>query len=624
MKKFQDMLYKMALNEDNILSPQDAREASDLYEASRNMSDDELAIFVADNDDKLRSVLGISESFPDEFKKEYNNLYIQGKSAFVDEGEKLRGSGKQKSLDEYMKAFRLTPNEGGFTNVERSSFTDPKSIYYWGKYPKDKIDEAAITMGYGDVEDMKRDLTQQSVELQHTNSMEGYNPDGTINVGGWLISAAEGLVLPRVKEAQLAGREVDPKDVAGDLLELGFNFVPGVGFFNKSGKLVARMAGGAIESLSVPVLTNTYDLFAYGNDDMNPRGNMNASDFLQRVGAQSAGVAAGKGLLMGVGSTLKNYVETQAGGAAGDITKRGTKLFVDELGQKTDAIIAKRQAMLDRKAELAKQKQYLPDNMGQPSQASLKSGYGIDVENPSDIIAADNYRILTEHAKDLAERKSSGLNYTNLGDIDQNNLNKYLIAKTDDGQFVRMDNGDFAANGDKWTPNNSEVTYKKPNYNTVDADIDVEGNLVRYDENAIRKAIEQYPELKQIIESGKYYNIKEILRDALAHAVGNTAVREGVLGQLAELDNKREIAMWNKGVRKYRDFVNANNVSPELKKRYINAFVNIKYYGLDSLPQEIYNLDPEVYKNAAKMMGIEGWPHEVPDQPTTSNSTRKF
>ena len=82
--------------------------------------------------------------------------------------------------------------------------------------------------------------------------------------------------------------------------------------------------------------------------------------------------------------------------------------------------------------------------------------------------------------------------------------------------------------------------------------------------------------------------------------------------------------MWNKGVRKYRDFVNANNVSPELKKRYINAFVNIKYYGLDSLPQEIYNLDPEVYKNAAKMMGIEGWPHEVPDQPTTSNSTRKF
>lgn len=621
MKKFQDMLYTMAMNEGDYLSPEDAREASDLYEASKKMSDDELAIFVADNDDKLRSVLGISSNFPEDFRKEYNDLYIQGKSAFVDEGEKLRGAGKVKSIDDYMKAFKLTPSEGGFTHVERSSFTDPNSTWYWGKYPQDKIDDAAITLGYQSVDDMKRDLTQQAVDLQHTNSVEGYNPDGTVNVGGWLISAAEGLVLPRVKEAQLAGREVSPKDVVGDFLELGFNFVPGVGWFNKSGKLVARAAGSAIESFSVPLLTNTYDMLAYGGDDMNPRGDFD----IKRIGAQGAGIAAGKGLLMGASGAMKNYAELQ-GGAQGDMAKRGAKAFIDDLGAKTDATIAKRQAMLDRKAELAKQKQYLTDNMGQPSQSTLKSGYSIDVTNPVDVIDADNYRILTEHAKDMANRKSSGLNYKEavLSADNAEDLNKYLIAKTDDGKFVRMNNGDFAANGDKWTPNNSEVTYTKPNYNTVDADLDFEKNLVRYDESDILKAIEQYPELQHIIDAGKYYNLKEILRDAGAHAIGNTAVREGLVGQVADLDRKREIAMWNKGVRKYRDFANMNNVSPELKKRYINAFLNIRAYGLDSLPQEIYDLDPEVYKNAARMMGIENWPHEVSDQPTTSNSTRKF
>ena len=271
MKKFQEMLYNMAMNEDEVFSPEDAREASDLYEASKNMSDDELAIFVADHDDKLRSVLGISPYFPEDFRAEYNNLYTQGKEAFYDEGVKLRGAGKSKSLDDFMKAFRLFGENSGYSKRDISSFTNPESPYYWGRRSEDDKLNAAASLGYTNIEDMERDLNQLAVDQQHTAAIEGYNPDGTINVGGWLISAGEGLVLPRVKEAQLARREVTAKDVVGDLTELGLNFVPGVGFFNKSGKLVARMAGAGIESLAVPLGTNIYDVVFYGGDEFNPK-----------------------------------------------------------------------------------------------------------------------------------------------------------------------------------------------------------------------------------------------------------------------------------------------------------------------------------------------------------------
>jgi len=613
MKKFQEMLYNMAMNEDEVFSPEDAREASDLYEASKNMSDDELAIFVADHDDKLRSVLGISPYFPEDFRVEYNNLYNQGKEAFYDDGVKLRGAGKSKSLDDFMKAFRLFGENSGYSNRDISSFTNPESPYYWGRRSEDDKLNAAASLGYTNIEDMERDLNQLAVDQQHTAAVEGYNPDGTINVGGWLISAGEGLVLPRVKEAQLARREVKGKDVAGDLIELGLNFVPGVGFFNKSGKLVARMAGAGIESLAVPLGTNIYDVMAYSGDEFNPRGDTDPIRFMQRVGAQAGGVAAGKGTLMAGGRMAKNFAETQGGGAAGDAAKRSTKILVDELGTKTDALIAKRQAMLDRKAELAKDAQYLPKVNQNISNAMKNAGFQIDnTKLPDDIINAQNYQILSDRAKMMEDNRLRG------NVVAYNQIEKRPIAQLEDGRFVYVDES-LKDGSDVWTPAGSQVAYVKPKYKEM-------GNFTKENEQAFYNAIQQNPELAKLAQNTGFLstNAKEVLRDAGAHAAANIAVREGILGQVADMDEKREIALWNKGVRKYRNLVNQKNVSPELKKRYLNAFINLKTYGLDSLPSEIYNLDPEVYDNAVKMMGIEGWPHKVPDQPTTSNSTKVF
>lgn len=624
MKKFQEMLYNMAMNEDEVFSPEDAREASDLYEASKNMSDDELAIFVADHDDKLRSVLGISPYFPEDFRAEYNNLYTQGKEAFYDDGVKLRGAGKSKSLDDFMKAFRLFGENSGYSKRDISSFTNPESPYYWGRRSEDDKLNAAASLGYTNIEDMERDLNQLAVDQQHTAAIEGYNPDGTINVGGWLISAGEGLVLPRVKEAQLARREVTAKDVVGDLTELGLNFVPGVGFFNKSGKLVARMAGAGIESLAVPLGTNIYDVVFYGGDEFNPRGDTDPIRFMQRVGAQASGVAAGKGLLMAGGSMAKNFAETRSGGAAGDAAKRSTKMFVDDLGTKTDALIAKRQAMLDRKAELAKNAQYL--NGSSMSKQSIKNDYVIDnTKIPDDIINAQDYEIRSNFARAMeAERRAN----KNVAPSDFEVSRP--VAQLEDGRFVYADQS-LLDGTQKWTPEGSGVEYPKPKYQVISYKTGGRDGVPLSENLPVKPVYASVtngssPELAKLAQNTGFLstNAKEVLRDAGAHAAGNIAVREGILGQVADMDEKREIALWNKGVRKYRNLVNQKNVSPELKKRYLNAFINLKTYGLDSLPSEIYNLDPEVYDNAVKMMGIEGWPHKVPDQPTTSNSTKVF
>lgn len=621
MKKFQEMLYNMAMNEDGVFSPEDAREASDLYEASKKMSDDELAIFVADHDDKLRSVLGISPYFPEDFRAEYNNLYTQGKEAFYDDGVKLRGAGKSKSLEDFMKAFRLFGANSGYSKTDISSFTNPESPYYWGRRSEDDKLNAAASLGYSSVEDMARDLNQLAVDQQHTDAIEGYNPDGTINVGGWIISAGEGLVLPRVKEAQLARREVEAEDVAGDLIELGLNFVPGVGFFNKSGKLVARMAGGAAESLAVPLGTNIYDLFAYGGNEFNPRGDTDPLNFLERVGAQAAGVAAGKGALSIFGRYGKDFAETQSGGAAGDAAKRGAKAFIDELGTKTDALIANRQAMLERKAELAKNSDYL--NRGfTMSTKSMKNNYAIDnTKIPDDIINAQDYEIRSKFAREM-----EAVNDNNRPMAPFAIQFERPIAQLEDGRFVYADQS-LLDGSQRWKPEGSGVEYAKPNYKTIGwKDNETNIDYVPFKPLYASVTNGSSPELAKLAQNTGILstNAKEVLRDAAAHAVGNMAVREGVVGQLADLNQKRDIALWNKGVRKYRDLVNSSNVSPNLKKRYINAFINLKTYGLDSLPQEIYNLDPEVYNNAVKMMGIENWPHKVNDQPTTSNSTKVF
>lgn len=633
MRKFQDMLYKMALNEHKAYSPEEANFASDLYEASKEMSDDELAIFVADNDDKLRSVLGISQDFPDDFVKEYNDLYVKGKEAFVSNDEKLRGAGKQRPIADYMKAFKIFPDESGWSNRDYSKFTDPNSETYWGKQSDDAKHEAAISLGYKNTKDMERDLTQLATDLQHTNSVEGFNPDGTLNIGGWVVSAAKGLVLPRVKEAQLAHREPTAEDFFGDMLELGLNFVPGVGFVSKSGKVVARMpkianaAKFAGESMAVPFGSTVYDLAAYSDDPTNYRsgvdpvtGDIDWKYTIGKIAALSGGTASLKGIAQTYGSLGKNFAETTSGGAAGDAAKRGWKQTIDEIGTKTDALISNRQAMLDRKAELAMNKDYLKNDF-KPSLESRRDNYVISQSSLDDIINAQDYKIRTDYARQLEAQRFGNRN----PDIKPVPTSEKPIVQLEDGRYVYADKS-LLDNTDRWTPDGSGVQYAKPAYKPQEYKAIMPD---MYDELTSGKT----PELARLVQNTGLLSTraKESIRDAASHALANTAAREGfngissALGSYTDLVQKRDIALWNRGVRQWREIVNNNpTISPAMKKRYLNAWINIKEYGIDSLPAAIYESDPEVYDNAVKMMGIEGWPHKVPDQPTTSNSTKVF
>jgi hypothetical protein len=668
MKKFQEALYNLALSD-----LPSANAADTLYRSSKDLNDDELAVWVMNNMNELQKVLQVPSVMDDnvsdwmrDMAKEVYSLRNEATTASRDEQRDIMGN-KRRSVDDYMTAFGYqTENGKALSDDDRSAFTNPENKKYWGNYPQSEKEAAAVALGNDRFSEIEDDLRRSGDEYQLRNQGEGYNANNELEVWPWLKSALKGAATPRVKEAQLAGREPTWQDFAGDAAELGLNFIPGVGIADKAGVLIYKApwltsdmakaigekiafgAGFATESLAQPLASQALDVGVLYNPDvlgeptssLNPRSEFSKDKLL----AQAGGIGMGKGVVKGYGARVKNSLEQSLGDdAAGAAYKGGFKDFIGNLGNKTDDIIARRQAMLDRKAELAKQNAELAKKVELGNAPVKRSGYSID-----DLIDAENYRALTSEAKRLGSSQGIANKYANNPDDNwlsfrnKNEAGKYdNLVQLPDGRVISAKNLDeegIVIDGvHKKVDDVTPLEYQYDDVGNMDMDvatrIDDMGGVIdpdHYDfdyisrtedgfpnvtsRNAVvKEQINRNPELARKMAGAT--RLGETARDASANAVYNMLAREGyanaggMIGSIKEIDEKRQKALWNNMLGKLRDFTANPRISVEDRAKYADAIMNVMTYGLDGLTDEQYAQYPQIYHNIAIKLGVDEWKH---------------
>lgn len=387
--------------------------------------------------------------------------------------------------------------------------------------------------------------------------------------------------------------------------------------------------------------------------------------------------------LTGMGQAGKHLLAAREGESAAREAARGFSDFVKSIGEKTDDVIARRQAMLDRKAELARQRQ----NVRLPGDRDISTAKSASTD---DLIAADNYRILNEEAKRIAnsenERKAYRASvarqearqreletptflrdengnvvadYWHDGNIAQadlgyvgNALKEYdrqladayraanekgarEIVQLPDGRFVyadrvKADDIDFGQDYvfPKTKTSSAEFTYEPANmphgYAEPGVVITEGGALKPVDRNvAVMKELEK-PENQVIARKLNPWRTEglEIARDYTANLGADVASREGLVGKALDMDEKRQNALWNSYMMKLRPLVGDADVSTEEKKRRVNAIMNVLTYGLDNIPDETFLANKDIYHAIAGLLGAPSWRHssESGDEPSPTTS----
>lgn len=685
MTKWQEQLKKRALNGD--------QEADDILWETRDMDDAQLAQYLAQNDEKVRSVLKM-KSLADKdgdpaLTKEYYEMLNKGIMAGQGEGRFDPNGNKLKTVDDYMQLMGVRPRDGGYTDDERAAFTNPESPSYFGKFPQDKLQLAAISQGFDNPEFLLEDMRRVGDMWQRGNQIEGYGPNNEIQPLDWALSALKGFTLPRVKEAQKEGREVTWQDISGDMVELGLNFVPGVGVVSKTGKVVAALpkVPGAIaktaaygaDVLAVPFGSQAYDVAVNQGRDV-PR-----SEFdWERMAAQAALMGTGKAAAKQGIRAGKDIMEGSRGAQAGGAEFKAGKDFLENIGEKTDDLIARRQAMLDRKADLARQRK----NVQLEGDVDIPSGDA----TPDDLINADNYRILKEEVERIAnsqpEREASrafdagyeammenmGSNprapYVWNGEVADlspseklmknfvdtptkeigmtqytyrkaNEAGAQPIVQLPDGRFMyaqRIEKDNVPVDikpGEAFTPEEYRVQFPDAEY-TFPLPKETKPTEFKYsfsgrrDKNLIdrnqaaREQIMKDPLLSRKLEGAGNYR-SEVARDVAASVLFTGAAHNELFGQLGGLEKKRADAWWNNQMRRLSKFTSGQNFSPKQRRDNFEAIMDVMSYGLDNIPEDKFKKRPEVYRAIAKELGAPDWKHfsenAVPDYPTTSYSS---
>ena len=683
MKKFQEALKNLATSD----SP-NANVADTLFRSSKDLNEDELAIWVLKNQDELKQVLQfpsvMDEATPwkKDMMKEFFDVRNSGVSASTGDRRDVMGN-PVRGIDEYMKAFGYMREDGReIDDNDRAAFTNPESPKYWGRYPDDKKAEALAVLGKDSFEEIEGDLARAGEDFQRRNQMEGYNADNTLNAPMWLASAIAGLGAPRVKEAMLDGRPVGWQDVVGDMAELGLNFIPGVGVADKAGNIVLKSsritneflkdaaskaafgAGFGLESLAQPGLAQAMDVGLLYNPDMlgtptsgmNPRSEWSGDKLL----AQTGGIGAGKAVMKGIGARVKNSLEQSVGDeSAGQMYKGGFKATIENIGSKTDDMIAKRQIALDRKAELAKQRK----NVNLPGDVDVaRTGASVD-----DLYRAEDYRTLTAEAERLARSQEAREAYMDMLARDGVEVNSpeyiqavrryrafnkgkysYPLIQLPDGKLISSkyvdDMGNMKLPGMDYSvklPEGSRyLEYKYMDKNPANIRFQAQYQPAKITDPSegvslesgsrnveVDKRLAQYPELLRK-SAGSTFG-RELVRDAGANAVYNMMAREGyanagsVFGSIKDIDEKRQKALWNNMLGKLRDFTANPRLSVDDRRKYYEATMNVMYKGLDGITAEEFAKFPQVYRNIAAKLGVTDWKHpsEYEGMPEGASST---
>ena len=549
MEKILERLQKLGLNGDEV--------ADNLYWDAKDLDEDSFSLWVAENDKTLRDVLNIDNislkprQEDKAFLKQYNDLRNNGLSIFKGD-KKLDPKGKpMKTLDDFMGALGVTGSDNGeYNDNDRSAFSNPNNSAYWGNMSEEDRTLAALSLGYDSADDMARDIERTGNAYQRQNQIEGYGPNNELQPISWFVSALKGAAAPRIKEAQLAGREITWQDVTGDMAELGLNFIPGVGLVGKGGRIVAKIPGvgkvansaagsmigqGAslvADQFAVPALTQAIDAGVLYNPDvagvetsgLNPR-----SEFdLPKMVAQAGAIAGAKGTVKGAAMVGKNMLEQGLGNeVGGGAFREGVKMF-ESIGEKTDDLIKRRQAMLDRKAELAKKR----ENVTLRDDDDISNG----LASTDDLINAENFKILTSEADRIAKSKKVRDDYRKAVSADEA-VNKML-----------SDADKYGKTGQLGTSEPYEITktYEKRISDAEDAQAKYNGDAI---ENVYRKENENspYPNLL-MLDDGRVVPRSYLTNDGnLAYPGANYSFSAG--GKLKPLDYK-----YDDGLNRQLDF----------------------------------------------------------------------
>lgn len=491
MEKILERLQKLGLNGDEV--------ADNLYWDAKDLDEDSFSLWVAENDKTLRDVLNIDNislkprQEDKAFLKQYNDLRNNGLSIFKGD-KKLAPSGKpMKTLDDFMGALGV--GNGDYNDNDRAAFSNPSNPAYWGNMSEEDRTLAALSLGYDSADEMGRDIDRVANGFQRQNQIEGWDANNKLNTIQWIVSALKGAAAPRIKEAQLAGRDITWQDVTGDLAELGLNFIPGVGIAGKGGRLVAKVpgvgkiansaagsmigqgAGLVADQFVVPVGTQLidskvlYDPDVLGTETsgLNPR----SGEFSwSKAAAQASAIAGAKGAVKGAAMVGKNMLEQGLGNeVGGGAFREGVKAF-ESIGEKTDDLIRRRQAMLDRKAELAKKR----ENVTLRDDDDISNG----LASTDDLINAENFKILTSEADRIAKSKKVRDDYRKAVSGDEA-VNKILGAADKYGKTGQLEMAD---------PYEVSKTYEKRIRDAEDAQTKYNGDAI---ENVYRKENENSP-----------------------------------------------------------------------------------------------------------------------------------
>lgn len=695
MDKILDRLHKLALNGNQA--------ADDLYwdVKDNNYDEDAFALWLSNNDKQLRDVLNLDALMVDatkddkEFLKQYNDLRQKGLFMFT--GDKRVGPTGQplKTLDDFMTAFGVEQESDGYNDDVRAAFTNPENPQYWGNMSNEDKTLAALSLGYDSADDMKLDLDRAANQFQRVLAVEGWDANNEMEPLEFAKSTLKGIALPRVKEAQLAGREATLNDYSGDATELLLNFVPGVGFV-KAGKVIAKVPkigskivdnkklnligrGAALiaDQAAVPFGTQFLDSQLFYNPNragentsvLNPRSEMD----WKSIAAQSGAIAGAKGAVKGSAGVIKSMMEQGLGNEhGGGWFEKAAKSF-EAIGEKTDDLIARRQLMLDRKAELAKKRA----NVTLPGDLDITAKLG----DFNDLINAENFRILTSEGERIAKsQKQRKLKDVIRSGEDANiemNMRErgYLQEISPDYDSQLKELIDAGKRAKELVKNKPELQYRKANeqspyesllqmsdgrvvprdYVTLDGELRYPGadysirvneklspikfgyddyhnsmNVFNPDNDPFRgmsnfapnnaidesKVVPRNPTVKEQILKDELLKrkmdptktvLKEVARDVAANAGFNVLAREGVVGNVIDLEKKREDAMWNRTMNKLRPLTANTDLTPEERKKNIDAVLNVMQYGLEGLPKDLYAKNPKIYHLIADNLGVKDW-----------------
>ena len=410
------------------------------FELNDNLTEEEFNVWLFQNKDRVKEVLGLKDLADERANASLNKAFYDA----VAKGERILDPEDVKvtdwrgrelpSLDKYMEMFGVKKENGKYSDDQRSAFSNPENEAYYGNKDRDWLQGKALAEGYNDADELLQNIGWSAAKYQRENQAKGYDADNDIDPVAWLADLGQILAFPRMREARLAGSDWSWKDLTGDMAELGLNFIPGVGIVTHTGKLVAKvpssvgrflMEKGAfgLENAAVPVGAQLTDMALYDKD--NPRGEWDT----RRVIGQAGVIGGAKFGMSALAQKGKRFASQAVGEEAAKQSANETMSGIRLIGEKTNPAIATRQAVLDRKAELAKQAK----NVNVPGAPETNPNA---IASPDDLINAENYKILQEEMARI--RNSDNIRGDYLNAVKRQKLYNYAM----EPEFSRGPNGE--------------------------------------------------------------------------------------------------------------------------------------------------------------------------------------